>query len=123
MRRLPRDEPAGGRYRIPVMESTHAVARGGLLKPVLRVTGAGLLAAIAAIHLDLYLTGYRDIPTIGWLFLLQIIVAFALAVAVALVPGPLAAGAGAGFAIATLGGYLLTVWIGLFGFQEVRTTA
>jgi predicted lipoprotein with Yx(FWY)xxD motif len=34
-----------------------------------------------------------------------------------------AAAAGAGFALATLGGYLLTVWIGLFGFKEVRTTA
>ena len=30
---------------------------------------------------------------------------------------------GAGFALATLGGYLLSVWIGLFGFKEVRTTA
>src|SRR5262249_24214439 len=30
---------------------------------------------------------------------------------------------GAGFALATLGGYLLSVWIGLFGFKEIRTTA
>ena len=37
----------------------------------LRLAGAGLLAAAGAIHLDLYLTGYRTIPTIGWLFLLQ----------------------------------------------------
>jgi predicted lipoprotein with Yx(FWY)xxD motif len=37
--------------------------------------------------------------------------------------GRLAAAAGAGFALATLGGYLLSVWIGLFGFREVRTTA
>src|SRR5207253_383094 len=35
----------------------------------------------------------------------------------------LAAAAGAGFALATLGGYLLSVWIGLFGFKEVRTGA
>ena len=35
----------------------------------------------------------------------------------------LAAAAGAGFALSTLGGYLLSVWIGLFGFKEVRTTA
>ncbi|HEY3651042.1 MAG TPA: hypothetical protein VGL33_23960, partial [Streptosporangiaceae bacterium] len=35
----------------------------------------------------------------------------------------LAAAAGAGFALATLGGYLLSVWTGLFGFKEVRTTA
>jgi plastocyanin len=89
----------------------------------LRAAGAVLLAVTAAIHLDLYLTGYRSIPTVGWLFLLQVIAAFALAIAVLLVPGPLAAAAGAGFAISTLGGYLLSLWIGLFGFQEVRTTA
>jgi predicted lipoprotein with Yx(FWY)xxD motif len=105
------------------MESTHAVARGGLLKPVLRVTGAGLLAAIAAIHLDLYLTGYKSIPTIGWLFLLQVIVAFALAAAVLATGNRIAAALGAGFAVATLGGYLLSIWVGLFGFTEVRTTA
>jgi predicted lipoprotein with Yx(FWY)xxD motif len=97
----------------------------------LRIAGTGLLIATAAIHLDLYLTGYRTIPTIGWLFLLQVIAAFALALAV-LVTGLLprsswlpaaSAAAGAGFAIATLGGYLLTLWAGLFGFREVRTTA
>jgi predicted lipoprotein with Yx(FWY)xxD motif len=89
----------------------------------LRVTGAGLLIATAAIHLDLYLTGYRSIPVIGGLFLLQVIAGF-LAGAVVLVTGSrLAAAAGAVFALATLGGYLLSVWIGLFGFTEVRTTA
>jgi predicted lipoprotein with Yx(FWY)xxD motif len=96
---------------------------------ILRVAGGGLLLATGAIHLDLYLTGYRAIPTIGWLFLLQVIAAFALGVAVLAIPGRLviagrlAAAAGAGFALATLGGYLLTVWIGLFGFKEIRTTA
>jgi predicted lipoprotein with Yx(FWY)xxD motif len=97
----------------------------------LRVAGAGLLIATAAIHLDLYLTGYRTIPTIGWLFLLQVIAAFGLGLAVLVIPRRLAAGvparlaaaAGAGFALATLGGYLLSVWTGLFGFKEVRTGA
>jgi predicted lipoprotein with Yx(FWY)xxD motif len=95
----------------------------------LRVAGSGLLIATAAIHLDLYLTGYRTIPTIGWLFLLQVIAAFGLGLAVLaiprrlVIPGRLAAAAGAGFALATLGGYVLSVWIGLFGFKEVRTTA
>jgi predicted lipoprotein with Yx(FWY)xxD motif len=101
----------------------------GWARIVLRVAGAGLLIATAAIHLDLYLTGYRTIPTIGWLFLLQVIAAFALGLAVLAIPGRyvlagrLAAAAGAGFALATLAGYLLSVWIGLFGFKEVRTTA
>ena len=89
----------------------------------LRLAGAGLLAATGAIHLDLYLTGYRSIPVIGWLFLLQVIAAFVLGVAVLVSGSRLAAAAGAGFALSTLGGYLLSVWIGLFGFTEVRTTA
>jgi len=97
--------------------------RGGRARLALRLAGAGLLIATAAIHLDLYLTGYRSIPTIGWLFLLQVIAAFALGVVVLLSGHWLAAAAGAGFALATLGGYLLTLWIGLFGFKEVRTTA
>jgi predicted lipoprotein with Yx(FWY)xxD motif len=101
----------------------------GWLAVILRVAGSGLLIATAAIHLDLYLTGYRTIPTIGWLFLLQVIAAFALALAVLAIPSRfvtpsrLAAGAGAGIALATLGGYLLSVWTGLFGFKEVRTGA
>ena len=98
----------------------------------LRVAGSGLLIATAAIHLDLYLTGYRTIPTIGWLFLLQVIAAFGLGLAVLAIPrrpaaallaSRLAAAAGAGFALATLAGYLLSVWTGLFGFKEVRTGA
>ncbi len=96
---------------------------------ILRVAGSSLLIATAAIHLDLYLTGYRTIPTIGWLFLLQVIAGFGLGLAVLAIPARLViasrltAAAGAGFALATLGGYLLSVWIGLFGFKEVRTTA
>jgi predicted lipoprotein with Yx(FWY)xxD motif len=95
--------------------------------------GAALLLASGAIHLDLYLTGYRTIPTIGWLFLLQVIAAFGLALAVAVVSVwptalvgtefTLAAASGALFGLATLGGYLLSLRVGLFGFTEVRTTA
>ena len=89
----------------------------------LRLAGGGLLIATGAIHLDLYLTGYRSIPTIGWLFLFQVIAAFVLGVAVLASGARLAAAAGAAFSLATLGGYLLSLWIGLFGFKEVRTTA
>jgi hypothetical protein len=95
----------------------------GYQQAVLRLAGTGLLTATGAIHLDLYLTGYRSIPTIGWMFLLQVIAAFALAAAVLATGSALLAAAGAGFALATLGGYLLSVWIGLFGFKEIRTTA
>jgi predicted lipoprotein with Yx(FWY)xxD motif len=92
-----------------------------------------LLIATAAIHLDLYLTGFRTIPTIGPLFLFQVIVGFALALAILAAPFTAVtrrpavdasiAAVGAGYAIATLGGYLLSLWVGLFGFHEIRSTA
>ena len=87
------------------------------------IAGAALLIASGSIHLDLYLTGYRSIPTIGWMFLLQVISAYALALAIAVTRYRLAAAAGAAFALGTLVGYLLSLKVGLFGFTEVRTTA
>jgi hypothetical protein len=86
------------------------------------LAGGGLLITTGAIRLDLYLTGYRSIPTIGWLFLFQVIVAFILGAAV-LASAARRTAAGAVFSLVTLGGYLLSLWIGLFGFKEVRTTA
>jgi predicted lipoprotein with Yx(FWY)xxD motif len=117
-----RAEPVSGPGRGTVMTRTRwpGLARQ---QAGLRVAGSGLLIATAAIHLDLYLTGYRSIPTVGWLFLLQVITAFGLGAAVLVLGGRLAAAAGAGFALSTLGGYLLSIWIGLFGFREIRTTA
>jgi predicted lipoprotein with Yx(FWY)xxD motif len=107
--------------------------RTTLLTWLLRLTGAGLLIATAAIHLDLYLTGFRTIPTIGPLFLFQVIVGFALALVILAAPftavtrrpavDATIAAVGGGYAIATLGGYLLSVWVGLFGFHEIRSTA
>jgi predicted lipoprotein with Yx(FWY)xxD motif len=96
---------------------------GNWLQLRLRVAGAVLLAVSSGIHLDLYLTGYRSIPTIGWLFLVQVIVGFVLATAALVTRSWLAAAASAGLALSTLSAYLLAVWIGLFGFKEVRTRA
>jgi predicted lipoprotein with Yx(FWY)xxD motif len=106
-----------------VRDMTSGLQRTSGARLMLRVIGAGLLIASAAVHLDLYLTGYRTIPTIGWLFLLQLIVGFVLGLAVLATGSRLVAAAGALFALSTLGGYLLTVQFGLFGFREVRTTA
>src|SRR5262249_60250488 len=62
----------------------------------LRLAGAGLLVASGAIHLDLYLTGYQSIPTIGWLFLLPVVPALRLPPAAFPPGGRLGAPAGAG---------------------------
>jgi predicted lipoprotein with Yx(FWY)xxD motif len=92
----------------------------GLL--ALRVSGALLLVASGIEHLVLSLAdGYGRIPTIGPLFVLQAATAFALALAVSATPRPVVSLGGALFALATLGGYLLSVNVGLFGFREVVT--
>lgn len=90
---------------------------------VLRLAGAGLLAATGAIHLDLYLTGYRSIATISLLFLLQVSAVFTVAALALVSASRLLAAVGAGLALATLCAYLVAVWNGLFGFTEIRTTA
>ena len=87
------------------------------------MTGVQTCALPICIHLDLYLTGYRKIPTIGWLFLMQVIVGFVLTIAALVTRSRLAAAASAALALSTLGAYLLAVWIGLFGFKEIRTRA
>src|SRR5205823_14635340 len=113
--------PEGGRHVISFVGSM----RGASLprRSLYGIAGAALLIASGAIHLDLYLTGYNSIPTIGPLFLLQVISAYLLAIAIPLTGLRLAYAAGAAFSIGTLIGYLLSLKVGLFGFTEVRRTA
>ena len=82
------------------------------------LVGGGLVAWSAAIHLDLWHTGYRNIPTIGPLFLLQWISGFLLATTIVVSRRVVPALAGAGFMLATLGGLIWSAELGLFGFQE-----
>ncbi|TXS40504.1 hypothetical protein EAO75_36710 [Streptomyces sp. uw30] len=91
------------------------------MRLVLRLAGAGLTAAMAAIHLRLWAEGYRDLATIGPLFLLNGIVGILLALALLVAPvrllGPVAAGT-ALFTVGTLGALLLSLNATLFGFGE-----
>ncbi|MDA8076041.1 MAG: hypothetical protein M0Z40_12590 [Actinomycetota bacterium] len=90
----------------------------------LRLVGALLLVASGIEHLELNIGGgYGRIPTIGPLFLLQAATAFALALAVSATPLPVMSLGAALFSLATLGGYLLSLGVGLFGFHEVVTDA
>jgi hypothetical protein len=82
------------------------------------VIGSALLAASSAIHLELWSTGYRTIPTIGPLFLAQAIAGALLAVLLLFSRRLLMVAAAAGFMIATIGGLLLSVYVGLFGFMD-----
>jgi len=82
------------------------------------IIGSALLAASGAIHLELWSMGYRTIPTIGPLFLIQ-------GISGALVAALLVASRrlflvvmAAGFMLATIGGLLLSIYFGLFGFMD-----
>jgi len=85
---------------------------------VLRLMCAGLLIWAAAIHLHLWTEGYRDIPTVGPLFLADAVGGFMLAAVLLVWPRPLAGLLGAGFMISTLGGLIVSLKFGLFGFRE-----
>jgi hypothetical protein len=82
------------------------------------VVGAALVATTAAIHLHLWASGYRTIPTIGSLFLFQGVAGAVLAVALVAWRRLVTVMAAAGFMIATIGGLLLSVYMGLFGFTD-----
>jgi hypothetical protein len=92
------------------------VRRTGIVLGLL--VGASLLAASGAIHLQLWSTGYRSIPTIGPLFLVQGASGLLLAALLLLTRRLLVVVMAAGFMIATIGGLLLSVYVGLFGFME-----
>ncbi len=82
------------------------------------VVGAALLGAAAGIHLHLWLGGYRRVPTIGPLFLLQAVGGIALTGALLLWRKLVVLLAAALFQLATVGGLLLSVGVGLFGFRD-----
>ncbi|HLI25176.1 MAG TPA: hypothetical protein VKU91_09485, partial [Acidimicrobiales bacterium] len=94
----------------------------GALVVALRIVTAALLAAIAGIHLDLWAShGYQHIPTIGPLFLVNVIAGFVLALACLVTPRrllALVAAASVLFAAGTLGALLISINVGLFGFTE-----
>ncbi len=99
-----------GRSRRPVdLGATAAFAAGGLL-----------LVWSAYIHFHLWHEpgGYRSIPTIGPLFLLQSIAGLVIGIAVVAVRRLWVAAVGTGFALVTVGGFLVTVAHGLFGFKD-----
>jgi hypothetical protein len=96
--------------------SGSAARRGGITLGI--VLGSALLAQSSAIHLELWSMGYRSIPTIGPLFLMQAIAGILLAGLLLLSRRLLVVAAAAGFMIATIGGLLLSVSVGLFGFMD-----
>jgi hypothetical protein len=80
--------------------------------------GAALLAGSAAVHLHLWLMGYDHIPTIGPLFLFQVIIGFLLAGIISCTRRVLPALGAIAFLVSTIGALLLSATVGIFGFHD-----
>lgn len=85
--------------------------------------GALGMVVSALIHLHLWEQGYKNIPTIGPLFLVQSIGAIVLAAAILVVRRRWLVAGGALFVAGTVAGFLLSVTIGLFGFKDSWSSA
>jgi hypothetical protein len=85
---------------------------------LLRLACVALLAWIGAVHLHLWLEGYRQIPTDGPLFLLDAMTGLAFAALLLVWTAPLAGLAAAGYTASTLGALVISLTVGLFGFHE-----
>jgi hypothetical protein len=90
-----------------------------------RLLGVGLTGTMVWIHVQLWLDGYREVPVVGMLFLLNAIGAVALATALLVAPARLlgaAATVTAVFTAGTLAGLILSLTVGLFGVHESLQT-
>jgi hypothetical protein len=89
---------------------------------VLAGTGAGFLVWSGVIHLMLWSDGYKDVATIGPLFLVQGIAGIVIALAIVALRRLVLLIVGAGTGVATAGGLLISVNFGLFGLKESLAT-
>jgi hypothetical protein len=80
--------------------------------------GAATIGASAAMHLHLWLGGYRNVPRLGPLFLAQSIAGFMLAPMVVLFRRMFAVLAGAVFQAATAVGLTLSATVGFLGVHD-----
>lgn len=94
------------------------VGNSGGMTRNLRYLAASLILISGNIHAILWIGGYEAIPTIGPLFVVNILASVALATALVIRPAGLFALGGIGFALTTVVSYGLTVTVGLFGFRD-----
>ncbi len=85
---------------------------------VLRGIVAAAVLLSADIHLVLYLDGFADIPVIGPLFLVNVVVGLLIGVGMLIVRHWFLTFLAAGFGAATFAAYLISRTVGLFGVRE-----
>jgi hypothetical protein len=107
------------------MKTTALLAKPGLLTKLEGAiatmaffVGGVLVIWLSYIHFHLWQDGYRHIPTIGPLFLVQSVAGLLIGLLVIAVRRVWTAIVGVGFALATMAGFLISVEHGLFGFTD-----
>lgn len=83
-----------------------------------RIVAAVAALVSAAVHLILWLDGYRDIEVIGPAFLLNAVAGVVIAVLLVLWHHWIPAFLVTGFGASTLGAFVLSATVGLFGVNE-----
>jgi hypothetical protein len=113
-------DPVRVRWRLFLRGPGHSHRVLALAADAAFLAGGLLILWSAYIHFHLWdeTNGYRSIPTIGWMFLLQSLAGLVLGIGVAVVRRVWAALLGIGFALATIAGFLISVSRGLFGFED-----
>jgi len=86
-----------------------------------RLLAAGFVFAGGLIHYSLWSDGYRFIPSIGPLFLANLVVSVLVAVALLASGRPAVLAAGAALSLGSLGALVASRTVGLLGFTESWT--
>ena len=84
----------------------------------MRIVGAAAVLVSAAVHLYLWVDGFRDLSVIGPAFLLNAVGGAIIAVLLVTWRSWVPALLTAGFGVATLGAFILSSTVGLFGLHE-----
>jgi hypothetical protein len=92
--------------------------QSGLLANLVLIAAAATVAVSAAVHLHLWSSGYRHLPTVGPLFLLQAVAGFILSAVLILTRRVWVAVLSFGLICATIAGFFMAVYGGLFGFRD-----
>jgi hypothetical protein len=85
---------------------------------LLILIGAALIVTTAAIHLHLWLSGYRHVPRLGLLFLAQAITGLVGGPLLAVFRRLLAVLAAAGYLASSAGGLILSATVGFVGIHD-----
>ena len=91
------------------------------LTRTLRLLAAGLVLAGGLIHYDLWSGGYRFIPSIGPLFLANLVASVLVALALLITGRPAILAAGVALTLGSLGALVASRTVGLLGFTESWT--